>query len=451
MNIVIIGAGRVGSYLAKVLSEEDFDVVLIDLNPTALDRLTRDVDVAFRVGNGTDWSLLDEVLELSPEFLVAVTGDDEVNLVACNVAKNLGYRRCIARVRGNRFLSRSRLDLARLFRCDELLSPERLAAIDMYKYMSSPGSLAVEFFANGAVQLRTLIIPEKWRQKGILLKDLKLPEGMMVGLIRRTPANQLQKQVIFPHGDDCIEVGDEVTVIGETDVVDDVHLFFGSSRKMVESVIIVGGSLTALNLAILLERKGVSVRIIEKDPKRCAELADRLQQTTVIRDDGSSLDVLRSEKVDRADLVVATTGSDEINIIVALLAKQVGCTDALICLTDRSKVCLVESLGISHTVSPRISIANRILSLLREETVSSMVVLYDHQAEIVELKISADSQLVGIPISELGPQLPQDFLLAVIQNRGRVMIANGNRILSPGDTVIVVTNPKHINEMDKVF
>lgn len=451
MNTVIIGAGRVGSYLAKVLSEEKFDVILIDQNPAALETLTRDVDVAFRVGNGTDWKLLDEVLELSPDFCVAVTGDDEVNLVASSVAKNLGYRRCFARVRGSHYLGRSRFDFGRLFQCDELISPERLVATDMYKYMSSPGSLAVEYFANGAVQLRTLVIPDRWRQRGVALKNLSLPEGIMIGLIRRRSEERKTKEIIFPHGEDHILVGDEVTVIGETDVVDDIHLFFGSSRQMVESVIIVGGSLTALNLAMMLERKGVSVRIIDKDPKKCRELAERLQRTVVIMDDGASLDVLLSEKVERADLVVATTGSDEINVMVALLAKQAGCRDVLISMTDRSKLPLVEDLGISHTVSPRISASNRILSLLREETVNSMVTLYEHRAEIAEIRVSNESQLVGIPISELGPQLPQDFLLAVIQNRGRVMIADGNRILSPGDTVIVVTDPEHINELEKVF
>jgi trk system potassium uptake protein TrkA len=343
------------------------------------------------------------------------------------------------------------VDLARLFLCDELISPERLVATDMYKYMSSPGSLAVEYFANGSVQLRTLVVPERWRQRGVALRDLSLPEGMMIGLIRRLPEGGKHKEIIFPHGDDQILVGDEVTVIGETDVIDDIHLFFGSSRQMVESVIIVGGSLTALNLAMILEKKGVSVRIIEKNPERCRELAEQLQRTIVIRDDGASSDVLRSEKVERADLVVATTGSDAVNVMVALLAKEAGCRDALISMADRGKVPLVEQLGISYTVSPRISASNRILSLLREETVSSMVTLYEHKAEIAEIHVSSDSQLVGIPICELGPQLPQDFLLAVIQNRGRVMVADGNRILSPGDTVIVVTNPKHINELEKVF
>ena len=450
MHIVIIGAGAVGGYLAEILSKEQFNVILIDKDIRCLESLSQDVDVAIRHGNGTDWQLLDDLLELSPELLIAVTGSDEANLVACAVAKELGYVRTIARVRGRRYLSRSRLDFGRLFHADDLVGPEQLVADDMYKYMSSPGSLAVEHFAHGAVQLRTIVVPEKWRRGDVKLRDLKVPEGMMVGLLRR-PAADGKKRVIFPHGNDSIHPGDEVTVIGETDVVSDVHYFFGSSQRVMESVVIVGGSLTALNLASILERKGVAVRIIEHSAERCRMLAERLTHAVVICDDGTSLDVLQTEKVDRADLVVACTEKDELNIMVALLAKEAGCPDALIMMSDTHYTPLVEKLGISHTVSPRISAANRILSLVREQTVTSMVSVYDHQAEIVELQVSSDSQLVGIPISELGPQLPKDFLIAVIQNRGRIMIANGNRILSPGDTVCVVTHPKHINDLERVF
>ncbi|SCA64073.1 Trk system potassium uptake protein TrkA homolog 1 [Chlamydiales bacterium SCGC AG-110-P3] len=450
MNIVIIGAGAVGGYLAEILSKEKCNVILIDQDEHCLAAQSQDADVAIRHGNGTDWQLLDDLLELSPDLLIAVTDSDEVNLVACSIAKELGYLRTIARVRGRRYLSRSRLDFGRLFHADDLVGPEQLVADDMYKYMSSPGSLAIEHFAHGAVQLRTIVVPEKWRHGDAKLRDLKLPEGMVVGLLRRS-ATDGKKRVIFPHGNDCIRPGDEVTVIGETDVVSDVHFFFGSSQKRMESVVIVGGSLTGLNLATILERKGISVRIIEKNVDRCRSLAERLTRAVVIHDDGTSMDVLLNEKVSRADLVVACTEKDEVNIMVALLAKEAGCQDALIMMSDTRYTPLVEKLGISHTVSPRVSATNRILSLVREQTVTSMVSVYEHQAEIAELQVSSHSQLAGIPISELGSQLPKDFLIAVIQNRGRIMIADGNRILSPGDTVIVVTHPNHINELEKVF
>jgi len=457
MNIVIIGAGSIGCYLAEILSKEQFNITLIDNDEKALESVSESADVAVRQGECIDWQLLDELMEQSPDLLIAMSNIDQDNLVACAIAKNLGYPRTIARIRDNRFLNCTRLDFGRVFDTDYFVSPELLVANDIYKYMSSPGSLAVETFAHGAVQLRTIVVPHSWRKSNVLLRDLNLPAGMMIGLIRRQErvlseeGVSVTKKIIFPHGGDYILPGDEVTVIGETDVVADVHFLFGSVQTMVKSVVIIGGSLTALNLAKILERRNVDVRIVEKDHDRCTLLTEQLSNATIIHGDGTNIDLLMSENIDKADMFIVCTSHDEINLMAALVGKEAGCDKIVIMLSDTRYISFVDKLGISYTVSPRVSAANRILSLIRIQTVSSMISLYEHQAEIVELHVSKDSKVVGIPISELGPQLPKDFLLAVIQNRGRIMVANGNRILSPGDTVIVVTNPKHINQLEKVF
>jgi len=459
MNIVIIGAGNIGQYLAEILSKEQFNVTLIDKDEEALQSISESIDVAVRYGEGTDWQLLDELLEFSPDLLIAASNDDQSNLVACAIAKNLGYPRTIARISDGRFLNSTRLDFGRIFDADYFVSPELLVANDIYKFMSSPGSLAVETFAHGAVQLRTIVVPRSWRKSDVRLCDLNLPEGMMIGLIRRkwVPDDEdeeqgvVRKRVIFPHGSDCIYPGDEVTLIGETDVIADVHYLFGSSKTMVKSVVLVGGSLTAVNLAKVLRSRSVDVRIIEKDERRCSQLIEQLPTATVIHGDGTNMDLLMSENVAGADMVVACTARDEVNLMIAMVTKEAGCEDVVIMLSDMRYTSFVDRLGINHTASPRISAANRILSLIRIGTVSSMVSLYEHQAEIIELHVSKDSKVAGIPIAELGPQLPKDFLIAVIQNRGRIMVANGNRILSPGDTVIVVADPKHIDQLEKVF
>lgn len=454
MDIVIVGAGPIGTHIASVFSRERINVTLVDPDPRVLEEASQDIDVATRAGRATDWQLLDELMELSPDLIIAVTGDDEDNLACCTMAKNLGYPRTIARVKDSGYLNSTRLDFARMFQVDYFVGPELLVAQDIYKFLSSPGSLAMETFAHGAVQLRTLVVPPRWRQQDTMLSELNLPDGMMVGLIRREVMDGTgtgYKQVIFPHGSDCIFPGDEVTVIGESDVISDVHFLFGSSHTVAESVVIVGGSLTALHLAKRLEEQEINTRIIDKDRTRCAELADQLLHTTVICQDGTDLNVLGAEKVDKADIVVACTGQDEVNLTIALMAKEAGCERVVAMLTDARLIKLADSLGVNYTPSPRVSAANRILSLARAQTISSMVSLYENQAEIIELNVSIDSKVTGIPISELGPQFPRDFLLAVIQNRGRIMIANGNRVLSPGDTVIVVTNPEHIPELEKVF
>jgi len=453
MNIVIIGAGGIGRHIASVLSKEEHNVILIDPDPKKLEKASWQIDVATRQGSGIDWQLMDDLLDLSPDFLIALTNNDETNLVACAIAKHLGYPRTIARVRDNRFLNRTRLDFAHIFDVDYFIGPELLVAHDILKYMISPGSLAVENFAHGAVQLRTLAMPEKWKKEKVPLAELDLPQGMIVGLIRRemNRGDKSGKKVFFPHGNDTILPGDEVTFIGETQAISDLHHFIGVPQKAIKSVVIVGGTLTGLNLAKLLEQRNIDVRLIEKDYEKCRFLAEQLPNSTIMNHDGTDVNFLQAEKIGTAEVFVACTGSDDTNLIAALLGKEVGCDDVVVTLSNPSYGNLANQLGISHTVSPRISTADHILSQILSGTVTSLVSFYDNQAEIMEVNVSMDSKVVGIPLSELGPLLPKDFLIAMIQNRGRIMVAHGNRIISPGDTVIVITHPRHVPELETIF
>lgn len=454
MNIVIVGAGGIGRYIASVLSKEQLNVILIDPDPKKLEKASWNIDVATRLGSGIDWQLMDDLLDLSPDFLIALTESDETNLVACAIAKHLGYPRTIARVGDNRFLNRTRLDFSHIFEVDYFIGPELLVANDILKYMVSPGSLAVENFAHGAVQMRTLAVPKKWRKSDVPLMDLNLPKEIILGLIRREEIGEggkVNKKVIFPHGNDFILPGDEVTFIGETETISELHHFFGVKQKGIRSVVIIGGSLIALNLAKMLEARNIGVRIIEKEYDRCKFLAEQLPNSTIINHDGTDIDFLNSEKIGTAEVFVACTSSDEVNLVAALLGKEIGCDDVVATLSNTSYTPLASQMGINHAVSPRISAADHILSQILSGTVTSLISFYDNQAEIMEINVSMDSKVVGIPLSELGPLLPKDFLIAMIQNRGRIMVANGNRIISPGDTVIVLTSPKHVPELEKIF
>lgn len=455
MNIVIIGAGSVGRYIATMLSHEH-NIILIDKNAKVLEEVAFNMDVAIRQGSGTDWSLLDDLLESSPNLLIALTDDDETNLVCCAIAKHLGYPRTVARVRDNRYLNRTRLDFAQIFNVDYFIGPELLVAHDILKYMTSPGSLAVENFAHGAVQMRTFAVPKKWNKKHQPLSDLKLPVGMMVGLILRMETDQSgrkteSKRVIFPHGNDVILPEDEVTFIGERDVIAEAHHIFGIPQKAKRSVVIVGGSLTGINLAKLLEQRDMDLRIIEKDVNTCRMLSETLPQSIILNHDGTDFDFLQAEKIGRADVIVACTDSDDTNLMTGLLARQAGCQDVVVMLTNTSYTSIVSRLGINYCVSPRISAANHILSQILLGKVNTLISLYENRAEIMEINVSTNSKIVGIPLSELGPLLPKDFLICMIQNRGRIMIAHGNLIISPGDVVIVITSPRHVEELEKIF
>lgn len=458
MHIVIVGAGNIGVHLAQIFSSLEYGIVLVDTNGDRLELVSRDLDVATRLGSGADWELLEELLELQPDMLVALTNHDEVNLVACSIAKQLGYPQTVARVRSDQYYKQGRLFFERMFNVDYLIGPERLTADSIANMILIPESINSESFAFGSVLMRTVKIPPRWRKEEIpLMKrgEMELPEQMMVGLIQRHHSAHSHgrgyEELIFPHGHDVLKPGDEVTFIGEKHEVHHLHKFLGVSGKIPKSVVIVGGSLIGVNLARTLEEHGVRIRIIESDYQKCITLSQQLPYTTVIHHDGLDFRFLRSEKVGDAGVFVACTRNDEVNFLAGSMAKELGADRVIISLADTSYLPLINRLGITHAASPRINAANRILSIARERTIASMVSLYENQAEVMEVKVSIDSKIAGIPIRELGPELPKDFLIVVIQSRGRVFMANGTRVMSPGDTVVVISHPKHLNEIKQLF
>ncbi len=454
MNIVIIGAGDIGLHLANIFSQIDYRIVLIDTDPQKLEQAARDLDVATRLGSGTDWELLEELMDFDPDLLIALTNVDEKNLTACTIAKNLGYPQTIARVRSNKFFIESRLSFERLFNVDHLIGPEKLTADAIANMILVPGSIGTEQFAHGSIEMRTMKIPKSWRKGDIPLSnraELNLPAELMVGLVKRTLPSTANEAVIFPHGHDTLQPEDEVTFIGESGAIKQLPKFFGTSPKLPKSVVIVGGSLIGINLARILTESNVRVRIIDNDFNKCRYLSEILPYSTVIYRSGTDYRFLQSEKVEEADFFVGCTRNDEVNFLAGAIARDLGCHNVIISLSDTNYMPLVNRLGISQAASPRINAANRILSIARERTIASMVSMYDNKAEIMEVKVSANSKLAGIPIRQLGPELPDDFLIVVIQSRGRIIIADGNRVLSPGDTVVVISSPKHVTELKKLF
>lgn len=457
MNIIIIGAGTIGLHLAHVFSELNYGIVLVDIDSLKLEQASRELDVAIRLGSGTDWELLEDLMELSPDLFIALTNHDEVNFVACSIAKNLGYKRTIARARKESYFNLGRLNFEKLFSVDYIIGPEKLTAESIANIILMPGSIATEHFVHGAVQMRIMKIPSQWHKEKIPLLDresLGLPPSLMAGLIKREDKkkkSRKQEEILFPHGTDCLLPGDEVTFLGQTDAIHELHKFLGISIKLPKSVMIVGGSLIGIGLARSLHEKGLRVTLLEKDFNKCHKLSEMLPHSTIIHRDGTDYRFLEAEKVEKFDFFVSCVQEDEVNFLAAVAAKELGCSQVIISLSDTSYIPLAQKLGIEYSVSTRITAANRIFSIAREKSVTSMVSLYDNKAEIMEVKVSINSKIAGIPIHQLGPQLPKDFLIVMIQSRGRVFIADSTRVLSPGDTVIVICNPKHIQEIKELF
>ena len=264
--------------------------------------------------SGTDAQLLEDLLEHTPYFFIAVSSNDETNLIACSIAKNLGYPKTIARIRQKSYLQRSRLDFSRLFFVDYFIGTELLVAHDIAKEILHPGNRAVETFAHGTVQMRTITIPSSWRYGEKKIAELSLPHNLLVGLIHRKLGNKL----IFPHGDDAIFSEDEVTLIGETKIMLRLQKIFGVAHPNVKSVVIVGGSSIALHTCQILQEQNVHVKIVEADAAKCRLLAEQLPHATILNHEMTDMEFFRAEKMDSADAIVTCTSSHETNILVAL-------------------------------------------------------------------------------------------------------------------------------------
>ena len=450
MNIVILGAGNIGSYLASVLSEEGHDVIIVDKDYKALERVSMASDVATRVGSGTDWRLLEEIKDFSPDFFIAVSSDDETNLASCAVAKNLGYPKTIARVRGSGFLDNRRLDFQKLFFVDHILGTERIIAEDIFKCILNPGNLAVENFAHGAVQMRTIVIPDNYAERGKSLAQAHLNDDLLIGLIRRKIEGE-KKTIIFPKGQDLLLPGDEATVVGKSAIMDDLHHIFGIAKKPIDSAVVIGGSGVAMHLVQRLLEHKIKVKIIEQDEAKCEHLAHLFPSAVILNHDGTDFHFLKEESVEASDIFIACTHSHETNVLTAILGKQAGCKEVIALVSDESVIPLLQRLDISYALSERESITRRIQLILHDETFISWASLYDNQANIMEVKISSESSLVGMPISDLSAALPKNLLIAMIKNQNGIIIPKGSNVLAPGDTAIVICGPESIEEMEKIF
>lgn len=447
MKIVILGAGGSGCYAAAVLSEQQHDVTLIDHDPKAIDQVNRETDVATILSSMPNMGVLATLLENKPDLFCALTGDDETNLVSSALAKSVGFPKAVARIKSHEYLRSDVLPIGKLFHVDHLIGAEMLSAQDLFKLLAHSSDSAFQHFANGSVLMRSLVVPEQWSKADVAIQDLELPEHLIVGLIRRKTANG--EQVLYPHGEDTIQPGDEVTLIGESIRMNALHDIFQIAEKRMKSVILVGGSVVAEHLAYLLLQLKISVKIIEKDRERSLILADRLPRATIINRDGKDPLLLTEENVGSCDAIVLTTQNDGDNFLIGALALHLGCPKALALVSDPAYLPLFEKLKILTAPAERVNLTDRLLAILHESSFRSVVTLSNESAKIVELKVPASSQLLGVPLSKL--RLPKDLLIAVIENHGKVMIGHGESILCPNDTVIAMCSQTRLEQLHQLL
>lgn len=431
MRVVIVGAGKLGYTIAELLSDEQVEVVVVDKDENQLIAVRDNLDVMTINKNGANPITLDDPDINGADILIAVTSTDEVNMVSCILAKNHGIKHTIARIRDMQFIGEASEYMKKNFDIDLMVNPELIAAQEIYRILMMPAALNVDDFAGGKIRLFEVKIRKHSHVANIPLKNLKLPAGVLAGLILR------DHRMIIPHGDDSLQIHDSAYFIGFPDAIEKFSTnFVQQNSRPLERVMIIGAGRIARSLAVRLNESGVSVKVIEKDRERCEKMAEILSgDSMAILGDGTNMDLLTDEGVASADVIVCLTEDDRLNLMLALLSKHLGAKKTVVRVYRTEYVDLIEKVGVDVVISARLLSASEVLAFVRRGGVTRVSILEGAKAEAVEVIVQKGTKVDGKKLMEVN--LPKSCLVCAFVRKNRAFIPNGNSILLPGDKIIL--------------
>ncbi len=431
MRVVIVGAGKLGYTIADLLSREQFDVVVVDHDAGQLDAIKANLDVLTLEANGASPITMENPDVGGADIFIAVTAGDEVNMVACILAKKHGCRHTVARIRDMQFLSEAKDYLKQNFDIDLMLNPELIAASEINRILMMPAALNVEDFAHGKVRLFETKITRRTKLANIPLKDIQLPEGVLAGMILR------DHRMIIPHGDDRLMVHDNAYFIGIPEAIEtfSTNLVQRDARKL-HRVMIIGAGRIGRALAQMLSLQGVYVKIIEQDAARCNRASEVLTGNSIaIHGDGTNIDLLQDEGIGSTDVVVCVTEDDRLNLMIALLAKHMGARKTIVRVYRTEYADLIEKVGVDVVVSARLLSASEVLAFARRGGVVSVSLLEGAKAEAVEVIVQEGAMVANRKLMEA--KIPRECLVCAYVRDGKAYIPNGHTVLLPGDRTIL--------------
>ncbi len=451
MEIVIIGDGKVGFKLAQQLSVENYDVVMIDNNEKKMKFAVDRLDIACVTGDGVDAEVQKQAGVPHTDLVIACTSADECNMLSCLIAKRLGAKHTIARVRNPIYFNQIGL-LKEDLHLSMAVNPELIVADEINRLLLFPDASKIETFVKGRVELIEFPIMKDSRLVGMSLAEMydKLQIKVLVCAVEHGD------QVLIPDGYYVVHEGDRLHIAASHREVESFFNLLGKHREKIKKVIICGGGRVAYYLTRQLCSVGMQVKIIEKDVERGEQLCELLPKATIINGDATDHDLLIEEGIEEADAFVALTGMDEENIITSLFAKSQGVDKIIAKVNEDRRARMVEDFGIDSIVSAKTATADAILSYVRARknsqgsaNVETMYQLVDEQVEALEFIIRSETSYTGIPLKELS--LKSNNLIACIARKREIIIPGGDDCIEVGDSVILVTMDKHIEDLKDIL
>jgi trk system potassium uptake protein TrkA len=448
MNIIIVGAGEVGLHMAEKLSSQlRHDICVIEQSSSRSNELSERLDIRVLTANGTSVLVLEEANINECDLFMAVTSDQNTNLVAASLAKSLGAPKTIARVHGSMQREEWLFDFKKHFNIDYLFSSERLSAVELAKYVRSPDALFVEELARGQIEIQQITVSASSDAVGKPLRELDLPPRLLIGMVKR------EGKTHIPHGDFAVERGDLITMLGGPNRIKKARsIFHKDSSDGKQTGVIFGGNEYGAALAGMLEAAGMEVRVFEKDRKVCEGLAAILPEITILNADATALEILKEERVGDADFFVAVTPDDEDNVMSCLQAKGLGTRHCLTIIHRGDYARIVrssrENLGLLGAVSPREATGRDLMRFVTADKYH-LVRKLDGDTELIEVPVREKSRVCGKKVADA--KFPPGAVL-VAQVRGiQGHVPAAGDVLESGDTIYAIVAPEAKKEFIRLL
>ncbi|MFR6154468.1 MAG: Trk system potassium transporter TrkA [Faecalibacillus faecis] len=451
MKIIVLGAGKVGKTLIKHMSNEDHDIIVVDQNATKVEEVVNQFDVIGVVGNGGSYDILMEAGAQDANLIICVTTSDELNILAGLMAKKMGTKHTIARVR-NPDYSSQRDFMRNQLGFSMIVNPELEAASEIRRVLSFPSAVKVDTFSRGKVELAEFFVEDHSRLNGVELSQLHKITKTNI-LVCAVSHNE---DVIIPDGNYVIKPGDHLYITGTHRDLSRFCLDIGVITTRIKNVIIVGGGKIAYYLSKQLSTQGIKVKIIEKDKNRCQVLAEKLPYVTIIHGDGSDDELLNEEGIENTDAVLALTGLDEENIVISLSAKSLYHKKTIAKVTRMNYAGLSDVLKVDSIVAPKKIVASQIIRYVRskmnkdnDSSVKTLYKIVDGEVEAIEFKVTEQFKYLHKALNEM--KIKEHVLVAAIIRENEVIVPKGNTTMELNDYVIIVSRGEIMKSLNDIL
>ena len=451
MRIILVGCGKIGVSLISALVAEGHDVVAMDSRPDVLEELNNQYDVMCMAGNGADCEALLEAGVEKTDLFIAVTGSDELNMLMCFLAKRLGSKHTIARIRNPQYNDKTLSFMRQQLDLSMAVNPELLTAQELYHILKLPAASKVETFSRRNFEMVELRLKEDSALVGERLMDLRknVRAKFLICVVQRG------NEVVIPRGDFVLQAGDRIGLTADRSELWKLLKATGLAKRQARNVMLLGGSRIAFYLAKQLLASGSSVNLIDTDRALCHKFSDLLPGVATYCGDGTQRELLQEAGIREQDAFVTLTGMDEENILVAYYAKtqRVGQVIAKVNRDEMAR--MAEQMGLESVISPKDVVVNVVLRYARAlqssmgSSIENLYQLMDGKAEALEFIVREAADFTDVPLKEL--RLKKNILIAGLLRDRKAIIPAGDDVILPGDHVVVIAGQHRLNSLSEIL